>query len=296
MNRLAWPVMLLMTLPFLANGGSEDPAQQINWAINDAPPFHIIDGPYKRKGFCDALMQGLIGEMSEVRHEVLVIPAARIAQLRKDQAPVCFPCMIKRNDTDTTLYTDATLYYRPHVLIANPQSAKIIETRYGNPVRFAELLQDQSLAFGRPLGRRYGEHLQPLIDQYADRHESHRQLSGKAPTLAVQRMVGLGRLDYTLDYQVVGRYSELSQQTQLAYLQIAENRQSHIIGAVGCSRTDWGEQAVQQINQALPDVLTSTDYLTNLQLWFGEGEEHFWPQYRQKVLGSRQSHGHLSMK
>ena len=27
----------------------------LNWAINDAPPFHIIDGPYQGLGLCDSL-------------------------------------------------------------------------------------------------------------------------------------------------------------------------------------------------------------------------------------------------
>ncbi|WP_088329362.1 ABC transporter substrate-binding protein [Lacimicrobium sp. SS2-24] len=260
---------------------SED-AQKITWAVNDGPPFHILDGELKGQGFCDVLVNEMIRAMPDVDHDVLTIPPARIARLREEQAPVCFPCMIKREHTATTRYSRATLYYKPHQLIASPESAKIIRQRYGEPADFAALLQDKTLQFGRPLGRAYGDALQPLLDQYSQEQNNHRVMSGKS-TLALN-MVALGRLDYTLDYPVIGRYFELTEDSSLVYLPIQQNSQSPIIGAIGCSNTPWGQGTVNDIDKVLPQVLQSQDYLNSLGFWFATQNSDFWQQYEENVL------------
>lgn len=260
---------------------SPDP-HKVTWAVNDGPPFHILDGDYQGQGFCDVLVEEMIRAMPDSDHEVLTIPPARIARLREKQAPVCFPCMIKRANTAITRYSRATLYYQPHQLIANASSADVIRKQYGEPVNFAALLQDDSLQFGRPLGRAYGEVLQPLLDRHSRSQPNHSVLSGKS-TLALN-MVALGRLDYTLDYPVIGRYFELTEQSHLRYLPIKQNQHSPITGAIGCSNTEWGEETIARIDTALAKVLQSENYLSSLGFWFAEDDPGFWQRYKEHVL------------
>lgn len=272
----------LLSLPVFADPYASPQSHKVTWAINDGPPFHILDGDYKSQGFCDVLVKEMIRSMPDSDHEVLTIPSARIARLREKQAPVCFPCMIKRANTPVTRYSKATLYYQPHQLIVNASSARVIRQRFGEPVDFAALLQDNSLQFGRPLGRSYGETLQPLLDRYSHGQSNHRALSGKA-TLALN-MVTLGRLDYTLDYPVIGRYFELTEKSTLSYLPIAQNQHSPITGAIGCSNTEWGEETVDRIDSALAKVLKSENYISSLGFWFAEDDPGFWQHYKEHVL------------
>lgn len=272
----------LLSLPLPAEPYVSPQPHKVTWAVNDGPPFHILDGDYQGQGFCDVLVQEMIRSMPDADHEVLTIPPARIARLREKQAPVCFPCMIKRPDTPITRYSRATLYYQPHQLIVNSSSAEVVRQRYGEPVDFAALLQDDSLQFGRPLGRAYGEVLQPLLDRYSKQQPNHRVLSGKS-TLALN-MVALGRLDYTLDYPVIGRYFELTEKNSLRYLPIEQNQHHPITGAIGCSNTEWGEQTVDRIDSALTKVLKSENYISSLGFWFAAENPRFWQHYKKHVL------------
>ncbi|GGD71130.1 hypothetical protein GCM10011357_27790 [Lacimicrobium alkaliphilum] len=269
--------LTLQAEPFI----SPEP-HKVTWAVNDGPPFHILDGDYQSQGFCDVLVKEMIQAMPDSEHEVLTIPPARIARLREKRAPLCFPCMIQRPDTPITRYSAATLYYQPHQLIASASSAGLIGQRYGQPVDFAALLQDPSLQFGRPLGRAYGDELQPLLDQFSESQPNHRVLSGKS-TLALN-MVALGRLDYTLDYPVIGRYFELTEKENLYYLPIAQNQNSPIIGAIGCSNTEWGKRTIEKIDTALVEVLRSEPYLSSIGFWFTKNNPDFWQNYKEHVL------------
>ncbi|GGO64607.1 hypothetical protein [Bowmanella pacifica] len=253
------------------------------WAVNDAPPFHILQGKYQGQGFCDVLTQQLQDSLSG-HHEVMYLPPARIAKLREQGAPLCFPCMIKRADTLDTTYSHATLYYEPHQLFTSPDAAAQLQAKHGRPISLTTLLQDPEFSFVRPLGRQYGEHLQPLLNNYADKDKRHIQLAGEAPTMTMLRLVTAKKLDYSLDYPVIGRYFELTTRLPLAYLPIAENRHSAIIGAVGCSNSEWGEKAIGRINEALPSVLRSAAYLHNLEFWFADASPEFWHQYQRRVL------------
>lgn len=264
--------------------GQELPAEHhFIWAINDAPPFHIMRGKYEGQGFCDVLTEQLKHSLKG-KHEVIYLPPGRIAKLRKQGAPLCFPCMIKQADTQDTTYSRATLYYQAHQLFTSPDLASELQAKHGQPILLASLLQDSEYSFVRPLGRQYGEHLQPLMDKYADKDKKHIQLAGEAPTLTMLRLITARKLDYSLDYPVIGRYFELTTELPLAYLPIAENQQTAIIGAVGCSNSPWGEQTISLINQALPSVLRSAAYLRNLEFWFADGSTAFWQHYRSQVL------------
>ncbi|GAA0339714.1 hypothetical protein GCM10009092_00230 [Bowmanella denitrificans] len=278
-------IVLTSLLFCLSSVCQETPApHRFTWAINDAPPFHIHSGKYQGQGFCDVL----VNQMQKYipgQHELLNLPPARIAKLREQGAPLCFPCMIKRQDTSSTRYSDATLYYQPHKIITNPSIAASMQTEFGLPVPLTQLLQDQRFSFGRPLGRQYGAQLQPVIDQYADQSKVHTQLSGPQPTMTALRLVANGKLDYSLDYRVIGRHFELTEHGELTYLDIQENQNNPIIGAVGCSNSEWGKESIARINQALPLVLRSEAYLRNLDFWFAADNQDFWHRYRHQVLG-----------
>ncbi|AWL13104.1 hypothetical protein HMF8227_02652 [Saliniradius amylolyticus] len=250
-------------------GGLAWGQESLTWAVNDAPPFHIYEGPYAGKGFCDLLIQDLRQRMPEYQHEVRRVPQARITKLRQQGAPVCFPCMIKKPDTDTTLYSDATNSYKPHQIITNPENYQKLADKYGEPISLEALLQDAVFTFGYPLGRKYGERLQPLIEQHSLPREDHLALTAGEVTRSVLRLVQVGRLDYNIDYRAVGRYFELLEQQPLRYLPIAENQDREIIGAVGCSNTGWGRRVIKDINRVLPELESDSAYRQSLRFWFG---------------------------
>ena len=115
---------------------SEEPADndRLNWAINDAPPFHVLHGEYQRQGVCDVLIKVVHRYMSETRPRYLVMPQPRIAQALDNREPVCFPCMIFKPEGETrAIYSMPTHLYYPHHIITDENTAKTLRALYGEP-------------------------------------------------------------------------------------------------------------------------------------------------------------------
>ena len=251
----------------------------VHWAINDSPPFHLVNRPDGQTGLCDDLVEAFQQALPDVHHTLTVVPQARIAQMRQMQVPVCFPCMIKKPDSPTTLYTTATHVYPPHVLIANPAAADMILARYGEPVSLSAVLADAQLWFGQPAGRKYGELLQPTIANSLERYRQVIKVNTKEGAKGVLNMVALERLDYTLDYPFVGRYYEANSGNSFRYIPLQENPQQVIKGAIGCTRSDWGAQTIAILNQAVSKVQASPVFRQRLQYWLADDDPQYWQKF-----------------
>ncbi len=181
---------------------------EILWATNDSPPFHILSGPLQGQGFCDVLIAELSKQLPEYSHNQAVFPHARITQMRQNQAPLCFACMILKPDTLETVYSQQTHSYQPHKLIYRPELQEQLYLLFGERPRFADILAEPSLSFGQAPSRKFGAQLQPILTPYLI--QSHvKTLNTSQEAFGVMDMVQRGRVDYTIDYAVVGRYYEL---------------------------------------------------------------------------------------
>ena len=79
---------------------NEPLANTLQWGINDAPPFHIIDGPYQGLGLCDGLMDAVHRALPHKQRSVWLMPQPRINSLLEQQSELCFPCMIYHDQQD----------------------------------------------------------------------------------------------------------------------------------------------------------------------------------------------------
>lgn len=271
--------IVISMLLLLAGASLAAAPSRIQWAINDAPPFHIVAGPYQNKGICDALIAAVHRALPGVEASVWLMPQPRIAQALGDQINLCFPCMIFRGAHDQLAnFTLPTHIYEPYRLLSKPGMALELSSRFGSPVAFERLLQQRQYRLGYPAGRRYAE-LQPLLDQYPP----FLARPGTGGVIAILQMIQADRLDYTLDYPIVANYFNRTQQGALSSLPILEQQQDHIPGAIGCARSDWGQQVVQMINGVMPQVRQDPEFIEVLNLWAGEQSEAY-QQFNQRQL------------
>lgn len=266
-------VMLL--LPQLLPAQADE-IKQINWAINTAPPFHIVGGDYKQQGLCDVLIDTVHRYLPELRKQREVLPQPRIGRALERAENLCFPCMIhKQHGEQGAYYSMPTHIYLPHQIIANSKAAQRISEKYPLPVSLAELLADDEFHFGYPAGRRFGV-LQGLIEGQDNRPGNRLVRSGDNGPEAILQMIDAQRLDYTIDYSIIRRYHQLSTGQLLQLLPIAENHQKLVHGAIGCTNNAWGRSIIDKINQVMPQIRNDAEFSQNQDLWF---EHH--PQYRQ---------------
>lgn len=258
----------LFYLWFFSMSLTADAAEKtIHWAINDAPPFHILSGPFQGQGICDQLIAAVNRLAPELNSTILVMPQARISQALQQKSNLCFPCMIYQSpdtEQDLAYFSEPTHRYQPYKIITTSSMANQIQQQYGQPVALTRLLADQHFRLGYPAGRRYQE-LEPLLRLYPP----FLARTGDGGAGAILQMIEAQRLDYTVDYPIVAHYYQQIRQTELVMLPIAEQQQQHISGAVGCARNDWGKQTIDLINKLMPQLQQDPDFQSTVLRWSG---------------------------
>lgn len=253
---------------------AEDDPADIIWGVNTAPPFHISQGDYQGEGICDVLVDVMKQELPELQQQIRQLPARRITLLMKRERNLCFPCLIKRSSYNAEFnYTDTTHSYPPHGIVAHANAAKKITDRYGNPVSFEALVQDNRFRFAQPIERRYGE-LQPLVEKHLIGKSHYRIVTGDNAHVNLMTMMLNHRVDYTVDYEMIKRFYEADQvnetDEQLVFLPIAEYQGKVIEGAIGCSNNDWGKRAAEHLNSAVERLQANARFQQALDQWLGE--------------------------
>ena len=281
MNAMSIRILFLLSLlAFSLSAQSKNNQRfKVAWAINDAPPFHIVDGELQNAGMCDVLIDTLQEHMTSTLHEIVLMPKTRIKMLTKQKENLCFPCLIKRQDNDVWVYSDPTVIHAPLGIIGRPDTLGPYISESGR-VSLKALVENKQLRMGKPLARRYPEDLQTLIDSISTR-DNFAELSGENATDRVLSQIEAKRLDYTLEYPSILKFHNMmsSQSTRflashgtlsLAYYETEELGSTGVVGAVGCTSNEWGAQAIQKINAALPHVLSDSIYQKQQAFWYGK--------------------------
>lgn len=260
-----------------------DKMDTITWAYNPAPPFHVVKDPYATQGICDVLMSELQHELTGLKHEQELMPHSRVSNLISNKENMCFPCMIHNKDNEYVVYSNPTHVYRPHGIITNHRVADELKQRFGDNISLAQVLATERYRFGQPNSRKYGQ-LQPLIADYATSTNLHVNISGDDNNVALLSMIMDERLDFTIDYDIIKRYYEMTTNKDLVFLPITENNSKAVAGAIGCTANDWGRQAISEINKVLPVVLQRESFRGILEFWFNsESLGDYW-QYHDQTM------------
>ncbi|MCA1929526.1 TIGR02285 family protein [Rheinheimera sp.] len=253
----------LLSSPVIATS----PGTALNWAINTAPPFHIVGGVFDQKGLCDQLLSSIQKQLPNSGHRVVLMPQPRIHQALNNKQQLCFPCMIHRSQpTHTAVFSTPTHWYRPTGIITRQALAQHLTEQFGSPLHLQSLLKSETFKLGLAAGRKYAE-LEPLLEPY---RQNALVRSGDDSPVALLKMIQSGRIDFTLDYDIILTYlnkTEPNQAKGLVYVPISELA-SPIAGAVGCSNSDWGRRQIELINSVLPKVQADPDFKQSLELWF----------------------------
>lgn len=260
-------VLALVALLLSSNGIANSAKPLLSWATNTAPPFHIVGGTFDQQGICDQLLTSLKNQLPDLNHQILLMPQTRIHQALNNKEPLCFPCMIHRaSPTRTAVFSHPTHWYRPQGVITRQALARHFSEQFGRPLVLANLLADKTFKLGLAAGRRYGE-LEPVLEPYRTNGLIR---SGDDGPVALLKMIQNGRIDFTLDYDIILTYLKKTAPEQakgLVYVPLAELTKP-IAGAVGCSNSDWGRQQVELINAVLPKVKADPGFKKSLEAWF----------------------------
>lgn len=260
-------VLALVVLLFSGHSLGSPSKPLLSWAINTGPPFHIVGGSFNQQGLCDQLLTSIQTHLPNISHQNVLMPQTRIHQALNNREALCFPCMIHRaQPTETAVFSNPTHWYRPQGVITRQALADHLTQHFGSPLVLTKLLAAKTFKLGLAAGRRYGD-IEPLLEPYR-KNELIR--SGDNGPIALLNMIQSGRIDFTLDYDILLTYLNKTAPQQakgLVYVPIAE-LPVPIAGAVGCSNSEWGKQQVELINTVIPKVQTDPAFRHSLHLWF----------------------------
>ncbi|MBY0420648.1 MAG: hypothetical protein K2W88_21555 [Pararheinheimera sp.] len=261
-------VLALVALLLSSHSIASSAKPLLNWATNTAPPFHIAGGTFEQQGICDQLLISIKKQLPGLSHQTFVMPQPRIHQALNNREPLCFPCMIHRaQPTKTAIFSNPTHWYRPQGVITRKALANHFSQQFGSPLVLARLLEASTFKLGLAAGRKYGE-LESLLEPY---RKNGLIRSGDDGPVALLKMIQSGRIDFTLDYDIILTYlnkTDPEHAEGLVYVPLAELPQP-IAGAVGCSNSDWGRQQIELINTVVPAVKDDPAFVQSLELWFG---------------------------
>lgn len=244
-----------------------NPQVDIRWIKNPSPPFHILDGHHAGYGICDVLVDKINARLSPLDTTIDVYPQSRINRLIEGTENLCFPCMIKRQDTDRFVYSKKTTVYPPLGIILRKELLKELYPTPPETLSLRDLLNNDSLIFGFAGARRFPEELQSAIDAHKD-DDNVLALPGVLGPLRLLQQIDFERVHYTLDYPGVLRYFAIKENNQsLTYMLTTEYGEQPVYGAIGCTNNAWGKRAIRAIDSVLDEVIADPEYRENQTLW-----------------------------
>ncbi|CUS48109.1 MAG: hypothetical protein HLUCCO02_06010 [Idiomarinaceae bacterium HL-53] len=250
-------------------------SRMLTWAINSAPPFHVLSGPMQDKGMCDAFTDAVERALPALYFRTTIMPQTRIGVEFERDTKQCFPCMIYNPGQHPNVhFTEPTHWYPPHGVITTPELAEQLSQEFGNPIQLSALLESNDYRFGYPDGRRFGQ-LQTIIDSHAGDSNYRVLRTGDDATTAILEMIRANRVHFTIDYPALVEYDRAVAGSNMAFIPIKEVEGKQVIGAIGCTQNEWGAAMVERINEVLPQVHQDTEFLEVLGEYYRNTPEYF---------------------
>lgn len=258
--------------------------EKIVWLVNDAPPFYILDGNLKNKGFGDMTQEMIIKNLPQYEHEIKKTNLKRAMKDFEYKKNVCFSTWIYNSTPQLVFTSKPNIYYPPLGIIITEKNMKKLAK---DIVSLDELLKNKNFIFGQAKGRGYSKKLDDIIEKYKNQSNFIIRTSSNNATNGIFEMIKRGRIDYTVDYYSSLVYYELNKthNNKLVFIPILETQNKGVLGSVACSKSQWGEKVISDINQSIDSVKNKSEYIDILNKWLvpASNEKEYWHNYETKV-------------
>ncbi len=235
------------------------------WAVYDAPPFSMVDGPERETGIFDRIRQLLDTRLFGGPARTLRAPFPRVVSALKDGAEICFVGGIRTPERAAfaVFSLPIAMFYPLRIVVHAPERARF-EAR--GPLSLPALLADKSLRTSFLRDRTLGPEIDALVR------------AGGPPTVHSEfreafRMLLADRLDYLVEYSAIAAYQarSLGQPEGVAALPFAE-APAPVFSRVMCPNTEWGRARVARIDAILRAERASPAYRQIVEAWAEPGD------------------------
>lgn len=247
-------------------------AQKVTWLTFDFPPYYIVEGPDKEKGRDELIIELITRQLPDYQFEKTRMPSSRI--IEEVSKPSNRYCILSIYNTPTRqkqiAFTDnfSTLGLAPAIIML--KEIKVgISARNTGVISLTELLQ-QKYRLGIPSGRSYSVPLDKIITS----EQFQQQIYVRYGTDHLQnlfKMMLSGRVHMILGYpdELMYLADELQVREQLVLMKLTE-AETMSKGYIGCSKNDWGEAVIHDLDKAMTAVHQQDSYKKILKYWLAE--------------------------
>lgn len=257
-RRVRAAVASLVVVAMAAPGYAEDALP--TWAIYDAPPFMIADGPDQDAGVFDQIRRLLDARLFDAPSRTLRAPFPRIIASLKDGAELCFLGGVKTPEReDFAVFSLPVAMFYPLRIVVHATERARFEARA--PLSLAALLADRSLRTSLLRNRSLGSRIDALMRDFPG-PPVHAEF-GEA-----FRMLSVDRLDYLVDYSAIAAYGarSLGQDDAFVALPFVEAPEP-VMNRVMCPKTEWGRRLVARIDGVLRVERPNPAYRRIVEAW-----------------------------
>lgn len=280
-KRLVKAVTLVLTMFFPHAGGA---AERITWAVQDFPPFQILDGSAKGTGSFDGLLDLLITHLPQYEHDVVAMTFARREAETKQGSDLCTPGIFRTPAREpfmefsvpALLHLDNRLVFRVE---RSPRFAN------GDAMDLETVLQSKDLMGGIAAGRSYAPNIDRLIAHYSG-----------TPNLIVRpwkseqffQMLLAGEVDYIILFPHEANFlaQKFSAQEKIGIRPIVGTPPS-IATTVACTRTPLGARIIADVNAVITKSLDRLEYRHLSERWYQDSDKDLIRRYYDSMLGVR---------
>jgi uncharacterized protein (TIGR02285 family) len=242
---------------------------QMDWMTMDLPPVLMIENGQPTNGFVDAILKLLFAEMPEVQHRIQVLPVARLWSNLSRGLPMCFVTPLRTREREEIAYFTSTQLIPPIQLVVREDVVDRLPRNAKGEVLPQALFNSPQLRGLVTSGRGYTQSIDTLLNQRVAESGVRETVAADSGSNVLQ-MLGLGRADYTLEFDYVvtylrERYPQLQQGAPLKSLPIAGALPQ--IAGIACPHTEWGRTTIMKLDAIVARISQRPEYQAALHRW-----------------------------
>jgi len=229
-----------------------------------------------------ATRQLLLEHMPGHQDSITIVNNERAFQILKADTLACTGNKVRNADRESFAYfSDVPQLIFPgmrlYMLKGTAENAGIAaELQHDKRHSFAEISTRLPRSrIGVVGGRNYGDPLQAIFDQLADRNRIYTRTGNDMSAAAMLDMLANGRVELVVEYpNVVQHYSEaLNHAVELVSVEISEAAE-YTGGYIMCSKNEQGKMLLQAYSNAIQLASKDKRYLQAHLRWFDASSHH----------------------
>jgi len=232
-------------------------ASNLTWYIYHKPPIYFTTGEKKGEGIYDQIIEKISKNLPQYHVDIKQASISRLINDYKLGENVCFLAATKtaENKQYIEFSQSSVMQLNVHIVIKQKLADKL---GLANEIILDDLFGKYNLSMVKIAGRPYME-----IDNLLACYPSQVSDRSSVSITGMFEMLRNDRIDFLISDINVANYALGDNAEHYKYITI-KGLKNLELGYIGCSKTPWGENAIQDINNVLSKIKSQPEYLNIL--------------------------------